>query len=266
MLTSKKQMNFCELNKKINQEVKDFLTYCREVKEESITDFLVWQWSKADPKFKFLKISTFTRQQESDLTGADFQLELWLVGHTFRYPLIFQAKKLIKQHDRYLEKLNYPNYTQNQLKTLLKYASAKKFIPFYMLYGLPDKSTKSMCSMNFVIDCGAFMIRAEDIQKLADLKKGSKVSKDDLLFKSNPFYCMFCCPLTQNNSYFDEYFHARSDENQVPHYIRYLMDTDELSINSEEIQLLIQRNELNKYRYVAVYDMRELDESPNQTS
>ena len=76
---------------------------------------------------------------------------------------------------------------------------------------------------------------------------------------------MFCCPLTDNNTYFENYFETSSSDNQVPEYIRYLMNTDELSINSEEIQLLIQRNELNKYRYVAVYDMRELDESSNQS-
>jgi len=54
------------------------------VKEESITDFLLWKWRELDKRFKFINITTFTRSDEGSRTGADFELELWLVGRSFQ--------------------------------------------------------------------------------------------------------------------------------------------------------------------------------------
>lgn len=37
-------MNICEANKAVSLEVKKFMLNVLDVKEESITDYLVWKW------------------------------------------------------------------------------------------------------------------------------------------------------------------------------------------------------------------------------
>ena len=118
-------MNLCDANKAVSLEVKNFmLLNVPDVKEESITDYLVWKWRELDSRFKYINVATFTRQEESTTTGADFEIELWLVGNKFHFPLVFQAKKFVKPNDSYVTKLNYPSKTQGQLTTLLAYAKA----------------------------------------------------------------------------------------------------------------------------------------------
>lgn len=96
-------MKLCKTNKAISLDVREFMGNVSDVKEESITDYLVWKWRKLDPNFKYLKVSTYTRHEENSTTGADFELELWLVGRRFHFSLIFQAKKLVKPYDSYVE-------------------------------------------------------------------------------------------------------------------------------------------------------------------
>ena len=112
-------MNLCQSHINLSIEVSQFLSNCTDVKEESVTDYLVWKWSELDKRFKHININTFTRQEENKTTGADYELELWLIGRVFSFPLVIQAKKFIKNFDSYHAKLNYPDKTQNQLKTLL---------------------------------------------------------------------------------------------------------------------------------------------------
>ncbi len=100
--------DLCKNNKAIGLEVKTFMENVKDVKEESITDYLMWKWRELDRRFNYIRTSTFTRQEESDTTGADFELELWIVGRIKSLPLLFQAKKFLKPHDRYKLKLNYP--------------------------------------------------------------------------------------------------------------------------------------------------------------
>ncbi|RGP86425.1 hypothetical protein BC355_13395 [Vibrio cholerae] len=151
------------------------------VGEESITDFLLWKWASIDKRFRSINVSSFTRQEESKVSGADFEMEVWLVGKGLVYPLVFQAKKFVKQYDAYVNKLNYPKNTKNQMNTLLGYASSNKRIPFYAFYSIPDNKTKAMCRRNDVFDCGVFMAHAKVIEQFADGKHGRKVSKNDLL-------------------------------------------------------------------------------------
>ncbi|MDF8327515.1 hypothetical protein P5G63_03015 [Aeromonas salmonicida] len=73
-------MNHCDLHKCITNEVKEFILNVDNVGEESITDFLLWKWALIDKKFKSIKVSSFTRHQESKVSGADFEMEVWLVG------------------------------------------------------------------------------------------------------------------------------------------------------------------------------------------
>lgn len=70
-------MNHCDLHKSVTSEVKEFILNVDGVGEESITDFLLWKWALIDNKFKSINVSSFTRKQESDVSGADLK---WRYG------------------------------------------------------------------------------------------------------------------------------------------------------------------------------------------
>jgi hypothetical protein len=262
-------MNLCEANRAVSLEVKNFMLHVPNVKEESITDFLTWKWKELDARFNYLKVSTFTRQEESTTTGADFEMELWFVGSTFHWPLVFQAKKFCKPHDSYLNKLNYPANTQGQLATLLGYANANSKLPFYAFYSTSDAETQPMCTASELSDTTIFMADAYTVKAFADGSHGKRISKNRILEKSNPFHCMFCCPLARSGEYFRHYFSSlpggaapRSNE-RMPNYVRLLLDGQILEVGEREISEMIHQNELGVFRFLAVYDAREL---PGETS
>lgn len=262
-------MNLCEANKAVSLEVKNFMLNVPDIKEESITDYLVWKWRELDARFKYINISTFTRQDENTTTGADFELELWLVGRKFHFPLVFQAKKFVKPNDSYVTKLNYPAGTQGQLTTLLAYAKAQKKLPFYALYSIPDSNTLAMCRAGDVSDTAIFMADAHTIKAFADGKHGKRVSKNKLLKTANPFHCMFCCPLTQSGDYFLNYFSALTegaeahDNEKLPNYVSMILSGRVLELSEKETLSVINQSELRVFRAVGVYDMRDLEDEPN---
>lgn len=251
-------MDTCTATKAVSLDVKSFMENVPDVKEESITDYLVWRWRELDKRFKYINITLFTRQQEAT-TGADFELELWLVGRKFHLPLILQAKKFIKEHDSYVAKLNYPKGTQAQLQKLLAYAKVKKKLPFYAFYSIPDAGTQTMCKYD-ESDTAVFMADANRVKEFADGIHGTKVSKNQLLKISNPFHCMFCCPLIQLDKYFKYYFFSQfsetkpHDNKQLPEYVSMLLDG---RISENETLDVIKRNELRVFRVVGTYDMRD---------
>ncbi|ARU26078.1 DUF6615 family protein [Cellvibrio sp. PSBB006] len=263
-------MNLCESNKAVSLEVKNFMLNVPDVKEESITDYLVWKWRELDARFKYINVSTFTRQEENK-TGVDFELELWLVGRKFHFPLIFQAKKFVKQNNSYVTKLNYPKSTQSQLKKLLAHAKANKKLPFYVFYSLPDKNTQTMCGAHEISDTSIFMADAHTVKKFADGVYGKRVSKNKILKESNPFHCIFCCPLTQSGHYFASYFSALTesaephDNKILPSYVNMLLSGQILELEEKETLAVINQNELYTFRVVGAYDMRGFEEEPNKS-
>jgi len=264
-------MKLCDANKAVSLEVKNFMLNVPDVKEESITDYLVWKWRELDARFKFINVSTFTRQEESTTTGADFEIELWLVGKKFHFPLVFQAKKFVKPNDSYVTKLNYPAGTQGQLTTLLAYAKTQKKLPFYVIYSIPDSNTKTMCGGKDTADTAIFMADAHTVKEFADGKHGKRVSKNKLLKATNPFHCIFCCPLSQQGDYFTSYFSALTEgaeahtNEALPSYVSMLLSGRTLELGKEETLAFINKNELRKFRAVGVYDMRDSDGEPNQS-
>ena len=110
-------MDICESNKAVSDGVRSFMLHVKDAKEESITDYLVWKWRELDKRFNYLSVRTFNHNEESTLTGADYDLELWFVGSKTHISLVIQAKKFIKQYDSYVRKLRYQT-TQRSRWTL----------------------------------------------------------------------------------------------------------------------------------------------------
>lgn len=256
-----KNIELCEANKSVGIEVRDFIVNVPDVKEESITDYLVWKWRLLDARFKYVNTKTFTRQEESSTTGADFELELWIVGRSRCVPLIFQAKKFIKPYDAYLGKLNYPKNTQNQLNTLISYAKSRSLIPFYAIY-TGSNSYRPLCGGREDVDTGIYMIDAETIKSIAGGALGKRVSLKNLIERSNPFHCMFCCPMGIDKSYISSYFEstvkhqlARSVK-ELPSYAKRILN-EQIDIDESDAEVSNGfYEELPRVRCIGVYDLR----------
>lgn len=254
-------MDICSSNKVVSDEVRQFMLNVRDVNEESITDYLIWKWRELDKRFNYLTARTFNREEESTTTGADFDLELWFVNEKTHVSLAIQAKKFIKQYDSYVRKLRYPNNTRKQMDTLLNYASSNGKLPFYVIYTIPEANTRTLCGKGST-DGSVFMADANIIDKFANRGKGERVSRDALIAKSNPFHCMFCCPIGNIHDYFSAYFPnstskkgGRSND-EIPKYVRRILSDRKETLKVEKRRSL--NNEgWERFKAVGVYDLRD---------
>lgn len=257
-------IDICASNKAVSLEVKNFMIKVPDVKEESITDYLVWKWREVDKRFQYLSVTTFNRQEESSTTGADFALELWIVGDWGHVSLAVQAKKFIKLHDSYIKKLKYPHDTKKQLDTLLTYATKHNKLPFYFIYSIANNQTSTRCNLHNTADSAIFMVHAKVIEEFADGKKGKHASRDELIGASHPFHCMFCCPLAKHGFYFHEYFShyiagaSPRKNDELPKYVKDLLNTCHDQTSNESLRAIAadDRKDWAAFRTVGVYDMR----------
>ena len=265
-------MTLCEEGKRISKEVSGFIGNVSEVKEESITDYLMWKWRELNSRLNFIDVSAFTKEEENKRTGADFELELWLVQRGQAVPLLIQAKKFIKDHDGYCGKLNYEAHNGRQIDLLLDYASKRSLLPFYLIYSQADANTNVLCGGGAIDpqrdQTGLFIASAFDIKKIADGCRNKKTSKNAILSVANPFSCFFCCPMIMMGGlrkYIGGYFPSVreirnatefNDEN-VPQYVRMLLSGELPS--RERMYGLIRENELQRLSKVAVFDMRDVE-------
>lgn len=259
-------MNICKANYSLSVDVRKFIEHVGDAKEESITDYLVWKWRELDKRFNYLRVTPFNHDEESSITGADFDLELWLVGKSFQVSLSVQAKKFIKRSDSYVTRLRYPKGSKAQMDKLLSYAKSRGSLPFYFIYTLPEVTTIPMCSgRNGLIphaeDGAVFMADAHVMEDYANGKHGKRISRDQLLSAANPFHCIFCCPLAGSDAYFDHYFPSALGRTprrggELPSYVRRLLDSAKDS-NPQHVTLEPDEREgLRAFRVVGVYDMR----------
>ena len=244
-------------------EVKDFLRHVPNANEESITDYLVWKWRLLDKRFNYLTVATHSHRKESATSGADFEMELWLVGKESSLPLLFQAKKLVKPYDGYVRRLRYPNGSNGQLARLLKYARQTGHHPFYALYAIPDHTGGPACQCMGAADGGVFVVHAHGILGFANGKHGRQVSKGALLGVSRPFHCWFCCQslagllvgyLNGTVRFFEPGIRGALPTSDLPAYARALLPD---SHGVERLETDANRRlERLPARRVGVYDLR----------
>ncbi|BCV52918.1 DUF6615 family protein [Shewanella algae] len=195
-------MNICDIHKNINIDVCEFLKNVPSVKEESITDYLVWQWNKANLQIKHFDVATFTRDWESRVTGSDFELDIWFMTKSGGKVLSVQAKKLTKQKGGYALALRYKNNNKNQMDTLKQHAILNNKNACYAFYTVPDTSSKCKVSSLDISEFGVFIGNLTDIEPFTDKqivqkKSGSAqvnqtVTKDMILEKTYPLHALFC--------------------------------------------------------------------------
>lgn len=174
----------------------------------------------------------------------------------------------------YCGKINYTTKKskQTQIQTLISYAKQNKKLPFYMFYAIPNKTTKTLCQSGVCTQkenkecCCLFLSDAYEVQKIANkcITSKSKVFKNNILAVSNPFTCLFCCPLVHDQGdgmleYFRHYYKNETFENcivqteNLPKYVQLILEQkDSIKEEHNPMQGMIETFELHKINNIAV--------------
>ena len=144
----------------------------------------------------------------------------------------------------------------------LAYAASNNKLPFYFIYSIPGAQTTTKCGLPSNSQCGVFMVDANVMKEYADGMHGKRASRDDLLSNSNPFHCMFCCPLGPGGGYFDGYFRQAAQgrtarpNDALPYYVRSLLIGDGDRPREDDRKQVHNGEERSRFRAVGVYDLR----------
>lgn len=173
--------------------IKEWMTKQPCVKEESLTDWMLFDISNKLPQIYY---QAFTRYEESS-NGCDW--EWWIltpdqfnIRRTNAYRFLVQAKKLLPVTKDNYPLFNYSNRNGLQIELLLKSAQYKKAFPLYMFYSNehPDIETQIEL-LDFIdeailrwcatCDNGGYLASASMIYEMILGNKRMKYSAIDIL-------------------------------------------------------------------------------------
>ena len=187
-------MDICEEIRAISIYIKKWIYQQPAVKEESLTDWLLFQFSEKIPNIVSI---VFNRFQEARITGADW--EWWFLFRKNSYKIRVQAKKMAK--DNY-SNIAYSNKYGLQIEKLLQDAIKTNSIPFYAFYSTEDGET--ICEKKRKNE-GVFIVGANQIYRSFISSGRTIISPDDLINISNVLSCFFCCPLMNHRDNLKEF-------------------------------------------------------------
>jgi len=193
IIHKKRKRILCKNAQELSLKLYDFIDHVSSVQEESMTEYLIWQWEILNAKVKFFKHRKLHTKIEEAKSGADFELELWILDEKNAVPFMIQAKKIIEPYKRYCqESLNYNNkklVKQYQLLIDMATFGGKKYIPLYMFYtkNAKDKSI-------YIADAHKIKEMAEECDK----KLGTMLSRDEILDISYNIIDLFCPPSSES--------------------------------------------------------------------
>lgn len=241
----------CSCHKLLAEKVQEFLNNLTDVKEESITDYLMWKWKEVDPLFKCLRATPHNSHKEHHISGADFELELWILGNKKTVSLAVQAKKFIKAHDSYVSKIKYPKNTSEQIDKLIRYSENKENsrIPVYFLYSVPLAS-KTLCKHHYK-NSGVFVASAYEMKAFSQSKSRTELSLDKILDKSHSLACYFCHDKSEESEFF-RYLGINENVDSdvtIPNYVHDILNGRVSNTNLPKA-----------FRWIAVYDLRDKQE------
>lgn len=177
---------------RISEECHLWLQKQPNVKEESLTDWILYTISERTDKFYY---RAFTRNEEAT-NGADW--EWWVLVDNYQgfcaYRFLVQAKKLKKDQDNY-PLIAYGNRNGLQIDLLIDSAKHRDAMPIYIYYSVAvpeimqqinnfdfiDKGTVTWCE-----NCinGAYMSMAQSVKKKIFDSPRKKITEVDLLNNS----------------------------------------------------------------------------------
>lgn len=184
--------NLCSILKDLSTEATTWLCDQTGVKEETLTDWLLYQLSKRSDRVAYL---AFTRHEEAKTTGADWEWVFCYDDGTVT--LRMQAKKLFEDQDNYPGLARSNRYGQ-QISMLIEESRNVNAFPLYAFYSgskLPNScgSGESGNSSGILI-CGAELVDSELVATRA------RVDVTDASKYSVPLACLACCPMTADSS------------------------------------------------------------------
>ena len=268
-------MSDCKEVKKISEYIRDWISKQPAVKEESLTDYLLFQLSE---KVSRIRYKAFTRQEEAKTTGADW--EWWIIlSNNCAYKLRVQAKKGFPD--------NYPHIAHSnkyglQIEKLLEDAINTNSMPLYAFY--TNGIGQVMCPLG-INDEGVYMAGANKVYSSFIQGIRQKISIQSVLSISNPLSCFFCCPLVEEkgvrfSDFFEKYYDAESREEiqrtlnleyeelngkptmlglhkSIPNYVSILIDQENNKENNIDSWYESEfRNKIKDISALIIYDAR----------
>jgi hypothetical protein len=234
------------------------------VKEESLTDWLLFEISSKIPNVHYL---AFSRHVEARKTGADW--EWWFVFRNGSYCYRIQAKKANSTGDNY-SSIAYTNHYGLQIDKLIEDAKSVNAIPAYVIFAATNASSKSKCG-DMVNAIGAFSVGAQEVYAQFIAPGKTVIDKTRLLSHSIPIQCFACCPYIscadRMDQFIDAYFQpeaeilSQSNRNhrpgyhqELPSYATALLDHRDGTADWIEREFDRQLPDINS---LLIYDMRE---------
>lgn len=176
--------------------IRDWLLQQPHVKEESLTDWLVFEISKENPVIYY---QAFSRHEESQ-NGADW--EWWILtsdkmsttcSNSFSaYRFFVQAKKLLSDGKDNYPNLHYGNKNGLQIDLLTEKARMHHAFPLYMYYSSTEPELKEQkknlhivdgLTLDWCAEClnGCFLSNAYDVYELLFSKGRKRLTDIELL-------------------------------------------------------------------------------------
>ncbi len=246
------------------EEVHEFLSEVPGANEESITDFLAWRLKKVHRTFRCAHVVQSTRAREHRVTGADFEMDLWMIGRSRSLSLAVQAKKLPGDFGGYARMLRYGEPPRQQMRTLMAYAKRENKVPAYMFYsgghGVPSEDMLG----SVAVPTGVFLQSAKVSELMSLGLFGKNLSRSTLLSNSSSFHRLFCHGTDASGfeSTFEAIFGLPVGErsissSEVPRYVVRLLDGRSLGASRSAEIASSEFPEGGVPRVLAVIDLRE---------
>ena len=251
------RMTPCEILRSASVFIREWQNEQIGVKEESLTDWLLYDVSKRLP---FVRYKAYTRHEEANHTGADW--EWWILLPSKNIKMRVQAKKIL-QSDNY-PSLAHSNRNGFQIDKLIADARKANAISLFALYS--KVSGVTLCDGSGAVDEGVFLTGAVGLHKRFFGSPRRKILPSELLAKSVRLSCLLCCSLKGQifdpyqflRTNFDDEF-AQSGEEigvhlQLPAYVESLIHSDHAEESSEGDEFYHP-----EFQALVVWDLRNPD-------
>ena len=202
----------CDKFSECSSYVKRWIDKQSEVKEESLTDWLLFNLSEKLPNVRYKQ---FSRTEEGRKTGADW--EWWFVfSDNESFTARVQAKKLKSSVDNY-GGLAYTRNGKLQIERLIEDSELEGYASFYAFYST-ESGKKSLCKGKLGLD-GVFWAEAHKLKTEFIDSGRKKLQANDILKFATPLSCLFCCPVSgfskkEFQGYLERYFPSYSTMNK----------------------------------------------------
>jgi hypothetical protein len=211
----------CQISRDANDYITGWMNRQPEVKEESITDWLLDFYTQHTNEIRYYQ---FNRYEEGRHTGADW--DWWILLRNGCFKLRIQAKKIRLGHNHYTD-LTRNNQNGFQIDILLNSSSEYNFYPLYSIYGHSEGVERCQHPKR---PLSLHICSAQEVYDLIFNAPRRRINSSDILQLTIPLECLFCCPLVRDGAgigprkLFDHYFGipplGRNNEEQDDNFNR----------------------------------------------